>query len=141
MRTSQLESQLQELNAKKTERGLVITLGDVLFDTNKAQLKSGGRSSLQKLAGFLKQYPQRKAQIEGYTDSTGGADYNLGLSDRRANAVRSSLVDMGISNDRITTRGYGQESPVASNDTADGRQLNRRVEIILSDDNGNVSSR
>lgn len=141
MRASQLESQLQELNAKKTERGLVITLGDVLFDTNKAQLKSGGRSSLQKLAGFLKQYPQRKAQVEGYTDSTGGADYNLGLSDRRANAVRSSLVDMGISNDRITTRGYGQESPVASNDTADGRQLNRRVEIILSDDNGNVSSR
>ena len=141
MRTGQLETQLKELNAKKTERGLVITLGDVLFDTNKAQLKSGGSRSLQKLADFLKQYPQRKARVEGYTDSTGGADYNQALSDRRANAVRTSLVDMGISNDRITTHGYGEESPVASNDTAASRQLNRRVEIILSDDNGNFSLR
>ena len=140
-RTSQLEAQLKELNAKKTDRGLVITLGDVLFDTNKAELKSGGAHSLQKLADFLKQYPQRNAKIEGYTDSTGNADYNQGLSDRRANAVRTSLVDMGISNDRITTHGYGQESPVASNDTASGRQLNRRVEIILSEDNGSVTSR
>ena len=141
MRASQLETQLKELNAKKTERGLVITLGDVLFDTNKAQLKSGGTRGLQKLAGFLKQFPQRKARVEGYTDSTGGADYNQELSDRRANAVRTSLVDMGISNDRITTRGYGKASPVASNDTAAGRQMNRRVEIILSDDIGNVSLR
>ncbi|MDO8704273.1 MAG: OmpA family protein [Sulfuricaulis sp.] len=141
MRTSQLETQLKELNAKKTERGLVITLGDVLFDTNKAQLKSGRTHSLQKLADFLKQYPQRKARVEGYTDSTGGADYNQGLSDRRAYAVRTSLVDMGIGNDRISTHGYGKESPVASNDSAAGRQLNRRVEIILSDDNGNFSSR
>jgi outer membrane protein OmpA-like peptidoglycan-associated protein len=141
MRTSQLETQLKELNAKKTDRGLVITLGDVLFDTNKAQLKSDGTHSLQKLAGFLKQYPQRMARVEGYTDSTGGADYNQELSDRRAKAVRTSLVGMGISNDRITTHGYGEESPVASNSTAAGRQMNRRVEIILSDDNGNVSSR
>lgn len=141
MRASQLETQLKELNAKKTERGLVITLGDVLFDTNKAQLKSGGSRSLQKLADFLKQYPQRKARIEGYTDSTGGADYNQALSERRANAVRTSLVDMGISNDRISTHGYGEDSPVATNDTASGRQLNRRVEIILSDDNGNFSLR
>ncbi|MGA9031360.1 MAG: OmpA family protein [Sulfuricaulis sp.] len=141
MRTSQLETQLKELNAKKTERGLVITLGDVLFDTNKAQLKSGSTRSMQKLADFLKQYPQRKARIEGYTDSTGSADYNQALSDRRAKAVRTSLVDMGISNDRISTQGYGEESPVASNDTAAGRQLNRRVEIVLSDDNGNFSLR
>lgn len=141
MRASELETQLEELNAKKTERGLVITLGDVLFDTNKAQLKSGSARSLQKLADFLKQYPQRKARIEGYTDSTGGADYNQALSERRANAVRTSLVDMGISNDRISTHGYGEDSPVATNDTASGRQLNRRVEIILSDDNGNFSLR
>lgn len=141
MRASELETQLEELNAKKTERGLVITLGDVLFDTNKAQLKSGGSRSLQKLADFLKQYPQRKARIEGYTDSTGGADYNQALSERRANAVRTSLADMGISNDRISTHGYGKDSPVATNDTASGRQLNRRVEIILSDDNGNFSLR
>jgi outer membrane protein OmpA-like peptidoglycan-associated protein len=141
MRSSQLEAELEELNAKQTERGLVITLGDVLFDTNKAQLKSGGTRSLEKLAVFLKQYPQRNVQVEGYTDSTGSADYNLGLSDRRANAVRTSLLDMGVNSDRITTRGYGQESPVAGNDTAMGRQLNRRVEIILSDETGGVPSR
>ena len=141
MRTAQLETQLKELNAKKTERGLVITLGDVLFDTNKAQLKPGATRSLQKLATFLKQYPDRKAQVEGYTDSTGSADYNQELSDRRAHAVRASLLDMGVSSDRITTHGYGKESPVASNDTPAGRQMNRRVEIILSDDKGNVSSR
>jgi outer membrane protein OmpA-like peptidoglycan-associated protein len=141
MRASQLEAELKELNAKQTERGLVITLGDVLFDTNKAQLKPGGIRNLEKLAGFLKQYPGRNVRIEGYTDSTGSADYNLGLSDRRANAVRSSLLDMGINSDRITTRGYGEESPVASNDTAMGRQLNRRVEIILSDETDGVSSR
>lgn len=141
IRSSQLEAELKELNAKQTERGLVITLGDVLFDTNKAQLKPGGIRSLEKLAGFLKQYPQRNVRIEGYTDSTGSADYNLGLSDRRANAVRASLLDMGINSDRISTRGYGQESPVASNDTAMGRQLNRRVEIILSEENGDATSR
>lgn len=141
MRSSQLETQLKELNAKKTERGLVITLGDVLFDTNKARLKSGGTQSLQKLAGFLKQYPQRKAQIEGYTDNTGSADHNQELSDRRAEAVRTSLVGMGVANDRITTHGYGMESPVASNDTTAGRQMNRRVEIIVSNDDSTVSSR
>ena len=141
MRAGQLETQIKELNAKKTDRGLVITLGDVLFDTNKAQLKPGATRSLQKLATFLKQYPDRKAQVEGYTDSTGSADYNQELSDRRAHAVRASLLDMGVSSDRITTHGYGKESPVASNDTPAGRQMNRRVEIILSDDKGNVTSR
>ena len=140
-RNAQLEAELKELNAKKTERGLVITLGDVLFDTNKAELKSGASRSLKKLAGFLTQYPQRTAQIEGYTDSTGSADYNQDLSDRRASAVRTSLVGMGIDSGRITTHGYGKESPVASNNTAAGRQMNRRVEIILSDESGKVSSR
>lgn len=81
------------------------------------------------------------SKIEGYTDCTGGADYNRELSDRRANAVRTSLVGMGISSDRITIHGYGQASPVASNDTAAGRQSNRRVEIVLSNDNGNFSLR
>lgn len=141
MRTSQLEAELKELNAKKTERGLVITLGDVLFDTNKAQLKPRGARSLQKLADFLKRYPQRNARVEGHTDSTGNADYNQQLSERRADAVRTSLVNMGVSNDRIATQGYGQASPIASNKTADGRRSNRRVEIILSEDNGNATSR
>lgn len=137
----QQEQQLKELNAQKTERGLVITLGDVLFNTNKAQLKSGGMHNVQKLAAFLNQYPQQKVLVEGHTDSTGSDSYNLELSDRRANAVRTALIDKGVSNDRIATRGYGEAYPVAGNDTAAGRQLNRRVEIILSDDNGNIIPR
>ena len=138
---AQQEMQLKDLNAKKTERGLVITLGDVLFSTNKAQLKSGGMRSVQKLADFLKQYPQHKVLVEGYTDSTGSNSLNQELSDRRANAVRTALIDMGISSDRVTTRGYGEAFPVAGNDTAASRQLNRRVEIILSDENGNIAPR
>jgi outer membrane protein OmpA-like peptidoglycan-associated protein len=140
-RTSQLEAQLKELNAKKTDRGLVITIGDVLFDTNKAQLKSGGMRSVQKLAGFFKQYPQRKALVEGFTDSTGSESTNQELSDRRANAVRTALVDMGVGSDRIATHGYGEAYPVAGNDSAGSRQLNRRVEIILSDDEGKIAPR
>jgi outer membrane protein OmpA-like peptidoglycan-associated protein len=138
---AQQEIQLKELDAKKTARGMVITLGDVLFSTNKAQLASGGMHNMQKLADFLKQYPQQKVLVEGYTDSTGSNSHNQELSDRRANAVRTALLDMGTSSDRVTTRGYGEAFPVASNDTAASRQLNRRVEIILSDANGNIAPR
>jgi len=133
--------ELKELNAQKTARGLVITLGDVLFSVNKAQLKSGGTRNVQKLADFLKQYPQHKVLIEGYTDSTGSDSLNQKLSERRADAVRMALINMGISSDRISTHGYGEAFPVASNDTATSRQLNRRVEIILSDDSGNIAPR
>lgn len=136
---AQQERQLKELNAKKTERGLVMTLGDVLFGTNKAQMESGGMRKMQQLADFLKQYPQHKALVEGYTDSTGSSSLNQELSDRRANAVWTALVDMGISGNRVATRGYGEAFPIASNDNAASRQLNRRVEIILS--NGNIAPR
>ena len=135
------EMQLKELNAIKTERGLVITLGDVLFRTNQAQLEPGGMRTVQKLANFLRQYSQRKVLIEGHTDSIGSDSYNQELSERRANAVRMALIDSGISSDRIVSRGYGKAYPVASNDSAGSRQLNRRVEIVLSDDNGNITSR
>jgi len=138
---AQQEMQLKELDAKKTDRGLVITLGDVLFSVNKAQLSSGGVRNVQKLAAFLNQYPQRKVLIEGHTDSTGSHSLNQTLSERRADAVRTALVDMGVSSDRIATRGYAEAYPVASNNTAAGRQLNRRVEIILSDDSGNIVPR
>jgi len=138
---AQQEKQLKELNAKKTARGMVITLGDVLFSTNKALLASGGTRNVQKLADFLKQFKQYKVMIEGYTDSTGSNDYNQKLSVRRADAVRTALIDMGIGSDRINTRGDGEAFPVASNKTAAGRQQNRRVEIILSDDNGNIAPR
>jgi len=133
--------QLKDLNAKKTVRGLVITLGDVLFNTNKAELKSGGIRNVQKLADFLKQYPKHVVLVEGHTDSTGSDSLNQELSDRRASAVRTALIDKGIGGDRVTTRGYGEAYPIADNDTAAGRQLNRRVEIILSDSNGNIAPR
>lgn len=135
---AQQEMQLKELNAKKTDRGMVITLGDVLFNTNKAQLSSGGINNVKKLAGFLEKNPQRKVLIEGHTDSKGSDSYNQALSERRAEAVQSALTDMGIAADRISTRGYGESSPVANNETAAGRQLNRRVEIVLSDDEGKI---
>jgi outer membrane protein OmpA-like peptidoglycan-associated protein len=141
MRARQLEAQLAELNAKKTERGMVVTLGDVLFDTNRAQLKPGGVREVQKLATILGQNPQRKVAIEGFTDSTGSEERNQELSEQRAHTVRDALIGMGISPDRITTRGYGKSLPVASNATEAGRQLNRRVEILLSDESGQLMTR
>jgi outer membrane protein OmpA-like peptidoglycan-associated protein len=140
-RSVALESQLKELNAKKTERGLVITLGDVLFDSGKSELKAGGMRNVQKLAGVLKEYPQRNVLIEGFTDSTGNSGRNQDLSDRRAGAVRAALQDTGVSSDRISGRGYGQNFPVANNATAEGRQLNRRVEIVVSDDGQKIAPR
>lgn len=135
------EQQLKELNARKTKRGLVVTLGDVLFNTNKSLLKSSGTHNVQKLAYFLKQYPQHKVLVEGYTDSTGSNKLNQALSERRANAVRTALIGMGINSERVTTRGLAEAFPVAGNDTAANRQLNRRVEIIISDENGNIAPR
>ena len=138
---AQQERQLKELDAKQTARGMVITLGDVLFAVNQAQLAEGGVRNVQKVAAFLNQYPERKVLIEGHTDSTGSRSINQPLSERRADAVRSAVVNMGIGGDRIATRGYAEAYPVASNDNAAGRQMNRRVEIILSDDNGNIVPR
>lgn len=140
-RSRQLEAQLKELDAKKTERGIVITLGDVLFDTNKSDLKAGGMRNVQKLAGVLKEYPQRNVLVEGFTDSTGSSEYNQDLSDRRARAVRTALQDTGVAGERISNRGYGKTFPVADNATAEGRQLNRRVEIIVSDDGKAIAPR
>ena len=140
-RARQLEMQLKDLEAKKTDRGIVVTLGDVLFDTNESRLKSGGVRNVQKLADFFKQYPQRTVMIEGFTDSVGGAGPNQTLSDNRAAAVRSALLGMGVTNDRMTSRGFGESYPVASNDNAAGRQMNRRVEIIVSDESGKIAPR
>lgn len=140
-RNRQLEAQLRDLQARKTDRGMVITLGDVLFDTNQAQLRSGSLRNVQKLADFFKQYPQRRASIEGFTDSVGGDSRNQELSGQRANSVRMALLDMGVGAERMTARGYGEAYPAAGNDTAAGRQMNRRVEIIVSDDGGTIAPR
>ncbi len=140
-RAAQLEAQMADLAAKKTERGLVITLGDVLFGTDLSRLSDEGMRTTQKLASVLQENPQRNVLIEGFTDSTGAAAYNQELSERRATAVRDALLGQGVARERIQIRGYGQSYPVAANDTAPNRQLNRRVEIVASDDNGKVMPR
>jgi outer membrane protein OmpA-like peptidoglycan-associated protein len=127
-----LERQIAELNARETDRGLVVTLGDLLFATGKSELTGGAGPNLDKLAAFLGEYPDRTVLIEGHTDSVGSEESNYFLSQRRAESVRSYLVNRGVQANRLTTAGLGQGSPVASNDTATGRQQNRRVEVIIS---------
>jgi outer membrane protein OmpA-like peptidoglycan-associated protein len=134
-----LQRQIDDLQAKQTDRGLVLTLGDVLFTTGTANLNTGADTQLSKLAGFLNNHPERTAQIEGYTDSVGSEAYNQGLSQRRADAVKSYLVHQGIDTQRLTSTGNGESSPVGDNATATGRQQNRRVEVIIP--NSLVSAR
>jgi outer membrane protein OmpA-like peptidoglycan-associated protein len=130
------QQQLADLQAKQTDRGVVVTLGDVLFDTGQATLKPGATLAMNRLATFLSSNPQTKVLIEGHTDSRGGDDYNIGLSERRARAVATELQSRGISAEQVQTLGRGKAYPVASNDTAEGRQQNRRVEIVFSDASG-----
>jgi OmpA-OmpF porin, OOP family len=128
----QLQQELAALQAKQTDRGLVLTLGDVLFETGKADLRPGALRNLYPLVTFLQKYPERRVVIEGHTDNVGSDAYNLDLSQRRADAVRDFLLQNGVNAAQMSTRGYGKASPVASNNTAEGRQQNRRVELIIS---------
>jgi outer membrane protein OmpA-like peptidoglycan-associated protein len=139
-RTAQLETQLAGMAALKTERGMVITLGDVLFGSDLTRLTADGMRTVQKLADVLQKNPQRAVLIEGFTDSTGSAAHNQELSERRAAAVRTALVDLGVPKERVAIHGYGQSYPVAANDAAH-QQLNRRVEIIVSDASGKIAQR
>jgi outer membrane protein OmpA-like peptidoglycan-associated protein len=140
-RTQELEAQLKAMNAKPTNRGMVVTFGDVFFDTNQVKLKASGLQDVDKLASFLKNFPLRKAMVEGFTDSVGSEGHNQALSERRAGAVRQALVGRGVDAARLSIRGYGEAFAVAENDSAGGRQLNRRVEIVLSDDTGVIAPR
>lgn len=133
--------QLRGLNAKQTERGTLVTFGDVLFDFDQASLKANSRDSITTLANYLIKNPDRKVIVEGYTDSKGSAAYNQGLSERRANAVKNALVRAGVEPSRIVAQGYGKEYPVASNATNSGRAQNRRVEVTISNDNQPVAPR
>lgn len=133
-RAAQLEAQMADLQAKKTERGMIITIGDVLFGTDQARLTPDGMSTVRKLADVLNQNPTRTVLVEGFTDSTGTAAHNQELSERRAGSVAAALTGMGIARERVAMRGYGQSYPVAGNDSASNRQLNRRVEIVLSNE-------
>ncbi len=126
--------ELEELKAKSTDRGMVLTLGDVLFQTNSANMSAGAAKTIEQLGNFMNQYPTRKVVIEGHTDNVGSAEYNMTLSKRRADSVKKALVERGIAENRITTKGYGQTAPLASNKTAAGRQQNRRVEVIILED-------
>ena len=127
----QLTKEVSELKAKQTDRGIVLTMGDVLFTTGKATLFPGAIRTINKLAGFLNKYPDRNVLIEGHTDSVGSEEYNLGLSEKRADSVREQLVAEGVSPERISTKGYGKKYPEASNDIPAGRQQNRRVEVVI----------
>lgn len=132
----ELEQELVDIQAEETDRGLVLTLDEVLFDFDGAQLKPGAESTLQRVAQFLNEHPDRNLLIEGHTDAVGDEGYNMQLSEERAAAVREALVQYDITPDRVQTRGLGESFPVASNDTDAGRQLNRRVEIVMSDEGG-----
>ena len=144
-REAQLAKQLKELEelkalqAKNTDRGMVLTLGDVLFDTGESSLKAGARSNIERVASFLKNYPDRSLTIEGHTDNTGDEDFNYNLSVERAFAVRSALMAQGIDISRIQAKGFGEDMPVASNSDASGRQQNRRVDLIFDQQQDNFS--
>jgi outer membrane protein OmpA-like peptidoglycan-associated protein len=132
----ELQQQLSDMQAKQTDRGMMLTLGNVLFDTNGDTLKPGADELVSRLALFLQNHPDIKVRIEGHTDSTGSDAYNQSLSERRAEAVALALESRGIPVQRIQAVGRGKAAPVAGNDTSAGRQQNRRVEIIFSDAQG-----
>jgi outer membrane protein OmpA-like peptidoglycan-associated protein len=134
------QKELADLKAKQTDRGMVLTLGDVLFDTGRATLKPGADRDMDRLAQALKDNANTRVIIEGHTDSVGSEDYNLALSERRAEAVGSALRSRGVPADRFEIKGLGKAFPVASNDTESGRQQNRRVEIVFSDASGRFAA-
>jgi OmpA-OmpF porin, OOP family len=127
------EQLLAQLRAERTDRGLVVTLEDVLFEVNGADLQPGAQVELLRLIEYLKRNPDRNILIEGHTDSTGSSEYNLQLSQLRAQSVESFLVGNGVPADRVRAIGYGETRPEAPNDSATGRQQNRRVEIVILD--------
>lgn len=133
---ARLASELKEMEAEQTERGVVLTLSDVLFDTNEAELRQGAMRAMDRLAEYMSGNPERELLIEGHTDSRGSEEYNRQLALERANAVADALVQRGIERSRLRTAGLGEAYPVASNDTAAGMQENRRVEIVVSGPNG-----
>jgi len=132
MRQRLLQQLYQFLHTLYSALGLIVNMSDVLFDTSKATLKPGAQLRLAKVSGIILAYPDLKLEIDGFTDSVGGVAYNQELSERRAQSVHDFLVSQGVSANNVTTHGYGMENPVASNSTASGRQMNRRVELVVS---------
>jgi outer membrane protein OmpA-like peptidoglycan-associated protein len=130
---SSLTRQLENLQLRQTESGVVVTLGDVLFASGEVQLVDGGLSSLEEVVDLLQTEPDKKIRVEGHTDSLGAAQTNLELSQKRAEAVREALISLGVDAGRITAQGMGEDFPIASNEDEDGRAQNRRVDVILLD--------
>jgi outer membrane protein OmpA-like peptidoglycan-associated protein len=132
---SQLLSQLNSiLQTRDSARGLIVNMSDVLFDTGSYTLKSGAREKLAKISGIVLAHPGLNLQIEGHTDSVGSDEMNQQLSERRADSVRDFLAEQGVAGSAISAKGFGKTQPVATNDTADGRQRNRRVELVVNGD-------
>ena len=129
-----LRRQLENLQLRQTESGVVVTLGDVLFETGQTELRDDAMSSLVEVVDLLQSEPDKRIRIEGHTDSTGNSDANLRISQQRADAVLNALVSLGVDAGRVTSVGMGQDFPIASNDSEDGRAQNRRVDVILLDD-------
>jgi outer membrane protein OmpA-like peptidoglycan-associated protein len=139
---ARLQQELEQLKATPTPRGLLMTLSDVLFDTGKAELKPGAGSRIDQLAQFLQSHPDRRVQVDGFTDSVGSPEFNQQLSEERAEAVKAALLARGVDPSRVGTQGYGSAYPVASNTNSGGRQLNRRVEVVIgSEDNRPIAPR
>ena len=136
--TARVQAELDAMKATPTPRGLVLTLGDVMFDTGRAELKSGASRKMDQVAQFLTEHPDRRVQVDGFTDSVGSDSYNEQLSQRRADAVKAALVSRGVDPGRIGSEGYGKAYPVASNNDSGGRQLNRRVEVVIGNRDGSA---
>lgn len=128
-----LRRQLENLQLRQTESGVVVTLGDVLFESGQAELKADAQTSLVEVVDLLQSEPDKKIRIEGHTDSTGDAATNIILSERRASSVLSALVALGVDASRITSVGMGEDFPIATNESEEGRSKNRRVDVILLD--------
>ena len=122
----------QVLQTRDTARGLIVNMSDVLFDLNKATLRPGAKLRLAKVAGIILAYPDLRLEIDGFTDNTGSPGYNQALSEKRAAAVQNFLVSQGVTANNVTIKGFGQQNPVSTNATAAGRQMNRRVEVVVS---------
>lgn len=140
-RLALMETRIIEIEGKQTDRGILVTLGDVLFEFGRAELLPVAQPRLDRLAEFLKQFPDRKLLVEGYTDSIGSEKSNLELSRRRAEAVQAALERRGIDPSRMVVEGYGKGFPVADNTSDTGRQMNRRVEVVVSDEKGTLRRR
>ncbi|HMB59516.1 MAG TPA: OmpA family protein, partial [Xanthomonadales bacterium] len=128
-----LRRQLENLQLRQTESGVVVTLGDVLFETGETELKPEAQTSLVEVVDLLQSEPDKKIRIEGHTDSVGDAAANVRLSEQRAQSVLDALVSLGVDGSRITSVGMGEDFPIATNDTEEGRSKNRRVDVILLD--------